>query len=283
MKTILVLTDFKTSSENAVNYAAALAAQNQLDVVLLHVITSDLERVVENVEPEGNQDGALSYSDAMLGRLSVKATQMVSENAVSNVDYIVRYGDLVNTIQDVVEAKNIDLVVMGTHVPHSYMESSGNTNTSVIIDNLNCPILVVPETAKHLQLKNLTFATTLKEDQLIAFHFLGAMQKVLDCEVDILYLNDPANLYAHEGINTRLEYLTMSNGLKVNKVYTSMHADDMQKQLDDFVNDNHTDMLAVVAHRRKGLIRWILGSTTETALLHSTVPMLIFEPANLAG
>jgi len=208
---------------------------------------------------------------------------MLYEKGVNDVEYIVESGDLVECVRNTAIQKEVDLVIMGSHIPDGYSERSGNTNSSALVDNLECPVIVVPEFTRHLTLKNATFATSLLDDQLLAFHVLADFQRQLGLEVDVLYLNDPAHVYEHDGIRERINHLSAGNGLKVNKIYTSIHADDVQKQIDTFVNDNHTDMLVMVAHKRKGFMRWILGSRTEKSLNHARVPVLIFDPALLEG
>lgn len=283
MKTVLFLSDFEETSEVAFHYVSDLASRNNIKVILLHVAIPESSTVSSLIVSEGEVDDVPVYDTEAANSLSVKALNLLIENGVKDVKYLVEDGNLVECISKVVVEHEVDLVIMGTHIPNDYMEKMGNSNTSDIIQNLDRPILVVPPTAEVFNLNSLTFATTLKDDQMVAFHVLGDMQRLLGFKADILYLNDPADLYAHNGVKDRVEHLCSANGLKINQIFVSVHSEHIQQQIDEFVADKHTDMLAMVTHKRTGFKRWLFGSMSESAVIKSKIPVLIFEPAHLEG
>lgn len=281
MKTILILSDFKPSSAPAMRFGIGLAKQYDLNVIMLHVITPEMRNNPVLITSSVRNDNA-EYFERVTKRLDAEALKLIKEESgeIDFVEYIVETGGLVDSVQKLMEDKDIDLVVMGTHKPHNFMEKAGNTYTHDILQHINCSIMIIPENFEDFKLHNITFATTLKDDQMLAFYLLGQWQKTFDCKVDILYLNDPSHLSSELSIRERVDYLS-SNSLKVNQIYYSVHTDNPQKQIEEFVNDNHTDMLAMVTHKRTGLKQWLQGSWTENAIRNVKVPVLSFEPALL--
>lgn len=281
MKTILILSDFKPSSEPAMRFGIGLAKEYNLNVIMLHVITPEMRQTPILVTSNIRNDNA-EYFERVTKKLDAEAMKLVKEERgeIDFVEYIVETGSLVPSIQKLMEDKDIELVIMGTHKPHNLMEKAGNNYTHDILQHINSSILVIPENYEDFKLKNITFATTLKDDQMLAFYLLGKWQRTFDCDVDILYLNDPSGLSSELSIRERVDYLS-SNSLKVHQIYYSVHTDNPQKQVEEFVNDNHTDMLAMVTHKRTGLKQWLQGSWTEQAIRAVKVPVLSFEPAHL--
>jgi nucleotide-binding universal stress UspA family protein len=283
MKTVLILADFKPQSENATNFAIDFAKKYRLNVIMLHVITPEMSKSPVLVTSSFRDDNA-DYFEKVVQKMESKAIRLI-DNELSEIDfveYIVETGSIVSSIQKLMEDKEIDLVIMGSHPPHNYMERAGNTYTSDILQHINCSILVIPENVTKFKLDNITFASTLKDDQLLGFYLLGQWQKIFGCQVDVLYLNDPANLSTVSAIREKVDYLA-SNSLKVHEIYHAVHAVLPQKQIEDFVNDNHTDMLAMVSHKREGLSHLLQGSWTEDAVKKVHIPVLSFEAALLEG
>ena len=282
MKTVLILSDFKPSSKKVMSLATSFAKTHDLNVIMLHVLTPEMRKSPVLITSSIRDENAF-YFDRVAKKMDAEALKLIKdeESGVDFVEYIIETGSLVESVQKLLDEKVIDLIIMGSHKPHNAMEKAGSSYTGDILQHINCPILVIPEAVEHFNVKNITFATTLKDDQMIAFYLLGQWQKVLDCQVDVLYLNDPAHVFSKEGLRARVDELCAGSGLKIHEIYLSIHSSNPQHQLEEFVGDNHTDMLAMVTHKRNGIMRWVQGSMTETAIQHVKIPVLSFEPAHL--
>ncbi len=283
MKTVLILSDLKPTSEKTTDFAIDFAKKYRLNVIMLHVITPEMSKSPVLVTSSFRDDNT-EYFEKVVQKMESKAIKLIEDelSEIDFVEYIIETGSVVPSIQKLMEDKEIDLVIMGSHPPHNYMERAGNTYTSDILQHINCSILVIPEGVEKFKLDNITFASTLKDDQLLGFYLLGQWQKTFGCQVDILYLNDPANLSTVLAIRERVDYLCSKN-LKVHEIYHSVHSVHPQKQIEDFVNDNHTDMLAMVTHKRTGLSHLLQSSWTENAIKNVHIPVLSFEPALLGA
>jgi nucleotide-binding universal stress UspA family protein len=283
MKTALILSDFKPKSEKVTDFALDFAKKYGLNVIMLHIITPEMSKSPMLVTSSFRDDNA-EYFEKVIQKMEAKSFSFIQDekSEFNFVEYIVETGGLVSSIQKLMENKDIDLVIMGSHHTRNYMERAGNTYTSEILQHINCSILIIPEGIEKFKLDNITFASTLKDDQLLGFYLLGQWQKAFGCQVDILYLNDPANLLSVIGIREKLDYLC-SNDLNIREIYHAVHAEHPQKQIEDFVNDNHTDMLAMVTHKRSALLHLLRGSWTENAVNNVHIPVLSLESARLDG
>lgn len=114
---ILVPTDFSEYSEQAIKYAAEMAARNDGSLTLLHV-APDIPAIVSPI-PESTAMQAWSFTEALRERC-VAAHSRMEESVgpiVGDVEFTVRFeeGEAASTIARVAREIDADLVVMGSH------------------------------------------------------------------------------------------------------------------------------------------------------------------------
>jgi nucleotide-binding universal stress UspA family protein len=134
---ILVPTDFSKHSENAVQAAHRLAERLGAELHVLFVARDSEELGKQlpftGVLERGDEDEANQYLASLLGEtMTVKRVQTV------------RMGpDVVATINQYVEEKRIDLIVMATHGRTGLSYFLHGSVTEQVIQTSNKPVLVV--------------------------------------------------------------------------------------------------------------------------------------------
>ncbi len=145
-RSILVPLDFSASSEHAVRVGASLAGRYAAKLTLLHVVhlpmpvpTFDGTDVIVDYEVLTKHSEEAARTE--LGRL-LEVTGLTGK-----VDVRIEIGDPVTTILDVIEDRQVDLVVMGTHGRTGLSRLIMGSVTDRILRTAPCPVLAVREEA----------------------------------------------------------------------------------------------------------------------------------------
>lgn len=181
---ICIPTDFSRAADHAVRYAAALARSFDADLHLLHVLehsgqlalhpdftgageqTRDYLKQMEQAAsqlPESTDvagDGPVGsvgqYAELMraVEAGAVKRIESVSEHWWTGLNVIrdIRYGHPVKEINDYVTAREIDLLVIGSHGHSKLASLLLGSVTERVVKTCGCPVMVVRHPEHHFEL-----------------------------------------------------------------------------------------------------------------------------------
>jgi nucleotide-binding universal stress UspA family protein len=111
-KRVLIATDFSDGARKALRYAAAIARKYNARLYVVHVLSSIGYRMV-------GDDAEIQASELATRELKQLWNQFAGSNDRSESDIevvlIVRQGDVLTEVQDLISKENIHLVVVGTH------------------------------------------------------------------------------------------------------------------------------------------------------------------------
>ncbi len=158
MKQILVPTDFSDNAYNALYYATRLFKNEACRFYILN--TCDIETPVLTSIVD------TSYADQQLSKESnEKLTETFhsivrdTEDFDHSFEIISSTKKLLETIEDTVKDKGIDLIIMGTKGATGAKGFFIGSNTSNIIQRIKCcPVLAVPEEFNFEETVNATFS-----------------------------------------------------------------------------------------------------------------------------
>lgn len=141
MKTIIAATDFSPNANNALQYAAALAAATEARLVLFHHFTYPVPATdFPEVYP------AIFVAD-LAGDFE-KRLELVKDELVRSypieITCVVRALTMSSDLEEVFQEEQADLVVMGIHGQSAVMNALLGNVTSATIRRGQLPVLVVP-------------------------------------------------------------------------------------------------------------------------------------------
>ena len=137
---ILVPVDFSSHAERAVRRAAQLAQANDAQLTLLHVV-EDTVLYDDFYDPIIPID--LEYETNLVEKATERLTRWVEELEIGSPEIQVVLGTPTHTILSTAEARNADLIVMGTHGRKGIARLLGST-TRAVITRARCEVLSVP-------------------------------------------------------------------------------------------------------------------------------------------
>ena len=141
MKRILIPTDFSEDALNAADFALRMYQYKKYEIILLHVF--QIPALTDRVIPK--HDALKSEAVFNLHKEAKRIRAVSPRNIVS--EYSARLGNLVSVVDRQVKEGNIDLVIMGTDGALGLKDVLFGSNTSDVIEKIDCPILVIPPKA----------------------------------------------------------------------------------------------------------------------------------------
>ncbi|WP_317164184.1 universal stress protein [Psychroflexus aurantiacus] len=159
-------TDFSKNAVKAMRYAIELYKNDACDIYLLNVFTAggNIMQDLMNMEP-GSELYERRKSDSENGLSKIFDMVALSKdgNPKHHFKTISVFNNPIEAIKDVVEKKDIEMIVMGTKgETYSRATTFGSTAIYVMEKVRNCPVIVVPLHAKSDIPKEIVFPTSYK-------------------------------------------------------------------------------------------------------------------------
>lgn len=273
MKKILVPIDFSENCENALVYALEMAKLYKAELVLLHTFELPISEsqitpinyaeIYEAIE-QSNSD---QFKDEM-----PRFEEIAKSHAAGHItmSHIMKPGELIYNIKEVVKHENIDFVVMGTNGASGWFESLIGTNTSSVISEIEVPVLSISHDTKFHKMETIGFRTRYKEDEIYALNEVMDLAKRIGAKVKCLYVKTPDSGFKGE----RIEYWESIFENEKNLDFFAIPSDNVETAIEDFIVNQSIDLMAMVEHRKNFFARLFTTSNTEKMSLHSKTPIL---------
>ena len=291
-KKILCATDFSEYSNLAVNYGVALAKEFEAGLIISHVV--DLSSVAIygefQLDPIGQQNRIIEDATAQLEELIGDQT----------VDWkpLITVGKPADEISQVVEEKNIDLVVAATRGRSGFKRLILGSVTERLMRTLTCPLLVVrspgPEfvspTAHKVRLQKILVGCDFSPDSGRAFDYGLSLAQEFQAELHLVNVIEPPvqpNLIREETLvsgEIQQDYHDMLIQKRKDMVpeeaanwcipQTSIIEGQPYDELIKYADTRDIDMI-VLGVRGHGLVKTLfLGSTTDRVIRDAPCPVL---------
>lgn len=275
MKTILVPTDFSKSSNNALEYAIAIAKREKAKIILAHSFH------VTYIYP----DVPVQYAAEQMHATEISANKQlksmcakVTASGKLSCEFINKQGLAVDLIVEIVEKKKVDLVVMGTKGASGIQEVLLGSNTASVIEKVKCPVIAVPEKASYTPIKHITYATNYETSDINSLKKLVEVAKLFDAKITLLHI------YYDEFVpDAEAEYMEKFKSKVKSKIHYNkmafkfVYGKNLMKTLEDHVKQESPDLLSMSTHHRNLFDKLFGKSLTKKMAYHTKVPLIAFH------
>lgn len=282
MKTILVLTDFSIRAQYAADFALQIAVKVKADILLCNAM-----EIIESA-PMAEQIAWPIADHIQLKKeslLDLEEMQKHLEKSIASNNDKKAYKPVITCISDfgkvavvaaqIIKEKAVDLVVMGSHKSNGLARFIFGCHTHTILDTVDCPVLLVPETLKFKEIGSMAYATDLTFSDFKVISYLSKIAKPFNAEILVSHISP----YGHPGVNAdnaiqhSVNELLAEGHPKV--LYTSVKGDNIAKRLMDISGSGRADILAMV-HKRYGFFEGLFHSSISKQMANTgKVPLLI--------
>lgn len=277
MKNILVLTDFSDRAKSAAEYAMHMATKIKANLLLCHA----LEFAEQLAYPLADHLILRNQTIKRLREIGMHMHQMLSNSVepvtfCPSISYINDLDMLSEVAEKVVEGRSVDLVVIGSNKPRNgLLRFFPGSHTNDILDNIKCPVLIVPEHASFKGMHNITYATDLTFDNTKVISYLAKLAKSFGAEISVNHIS-PLDLPLNDDENAvKYSVIEQMNEDNIKLSYNTIRGDNISKGLIELSDLEKVDILTVV-HKRYDFFERLIHSSISKELAHSTkVPLLV--------
>lgn len=280
MKNILIPTDFSESAENALNYCLNYFKQDTCTFYLLSI-----HKAWEYTSDDLMSSSSASVYSSLIGENKEQLQELIIrlEKEYENQNYtfhsISDYDVFTDAINQVIELKNIDLIVMGTDGATGAKEAIFGSHTLRVIRQVNCPLLVIPVTTIFAQPEKLLFTLDYNHQ-----FEKGALQPFLEIlgtrkisiEVIKMCLEDDSEI---NGNSVRQQELSEIKSFFQNYETTIHCVKDVStaEAINSVVQVLKIDINVIPVKREEFIKRLLFGSAISKIIYTTKVPLFIIH------
>jgi len=273
----LIPIDFSASSESALSYCLQLAKLLSAEVIVLHAYPLQpksafisLTDIIE-LEKKADQEAGAKLAE-FIGRFAKKNPHL----DLSRTTQKTRLGFAVENVISITETEDIQLVVMGTKGAGDIQTRLLGTNTSVVIDNVDVPVIAVPAGAEDRMPKTIVWATDLKTQSLKDLGFLSLVSKAFSSTVHLLHVVHGGEYTAPEEIE-RIMKSAAESLPDVELQFDEAVDDDKEAGIVRFINEKNADLL-IMTKRQRTLFDRVFGTSSTRHMSQFTqLPLMAFH------
>ena len=268
MKHIVLPTDFSDNARHACRYAINLYKGQEVTFHLIHSFepphpTGMLIRIDDILKKEALQN---------LKNEQVLLEKDLHDGQKLGVDAVV--GELNNVTNQVIRKNNAELIVMGTKGATGLKEIFVGSNASEIIQSAIKPVLAIPEDAAIK--KPETFVLAADYENLNDISVLEPLRSIVkSLEGKLMVVNVKSTDDGEIVFNPVTEKLAIEDYFEdVDHSYHEIQNESVSEGLNDFLNQNDADVLAMIPEKNNFFMKIFHKSVTKQMVLHSQIPLL---------
>ncbi|MEZ4949087.1 MAG: universal stress protein [Saprospiraceae bacterium] len=266
MTQILIPTDFSACAKNALDTGFALANITGAEVHLLHCISIAKEEGKDSPEVKN----ARLNAETLLLSYQKENPEIKSSFKISDESFL-------ESMPKLVEEKNIDLVVMGSHGASGKNEFFIGSNTQKVARLIHRPILVVKEKIDRLKFKKVVYASGFNEDEKHVFQKFLKLIRIFEPEIHLVAINTSSLFDAPLSvtIESMEQFKTLASPLDC-KIH--LYRDfTIESGIRHFSKEIDADLIGISNHHRSPLKRMLVGSSVEALINHAHIPVLSMD------
>lgn len=277
MKTILIPTDFSASAMRAIHYALQLYKCERTHFYFLHAFADEVYGPFKkgNVDSFEAQKKDIEIKTDMALEKLVEEVKAKTSNPKHRYESISAFESLVDAVNDFVNQKNVDLVIMGTQGQTANKKITFGSHTVQVFKYVLCPVLAIPAGYDYQQPKKILFPT----DYMVPYKrrelkLLNTLAAEFRSEIHCLYISDFEDTSHRQVDNRRFLNEELSNA---HLLFERTPVKNKSEAIMDYIDKNGINMLVMVNARHSFLEDMLYRSTVDEIGLHIKLPFLVMQ------
>ncbi len=276
---ILLPTDFSKNAWHAIQYALELYKNDNCEFYLLNAFSTP-SNIVESLlymEP-GNElyENTKEESENGLSKALEKLVLNDDGNPKHHFKTISKFNGPIEAIKNVVEEKDIEMIVMGTKgETGSRSAVFGSIAINVMEKVRNCPVIVVPEQADYKMPKEIVFPTSYKTHfKRKELNYLTQIAKKCKSSIKVLHIMNENRLDKKQINNKKLleEYFT-----DLDHSFHSLSHMEIPAAINCFVESRESGMVAFINKKHAFFGSILTQPLVKEIGYASKVPILVMH------
>ncbi len=274
-KKILLPTDFSKNAWSAISYAIELYKNEECDFYILNSFYTTGYALESMMVPEPGErlyEDAKGHSEKELSKI-LERLSFRDDSLKHKFFAISQFNNLLAAIQDVVEKKDIEMIVMGTKGTGNARDIIYGSNAVLVMEKVrNCPVMMIPDEIIYEEPKEIVFPTAYKTPfKRRELNYLIEFAKISNAAIRILHVTNEDMLNEDQKNNRELlkEYFD-----GISYTFHTLRNVDIQTGLNCFVESRDSDIITFINRKHN-----FFGSVFSKPLVknlghHAKVPVL---------
>ena len=277
-KRILLPTDFSKNALNAIRYALDMHEKEKCEFYLLNVFQVKGYSTKSIMVPE---PGDIDYEAAKKFSLDGLEKQMEilslrEENPKHRFYRISQFNSILYGVKNIIDKKDIDLVVMGTKGAGGKISTIFGTNTVNIMEKVKeCPVLSIPENVRFSPPKEIVFPTDFKASfKRKEIQVLLDIAKSHKSHIRVLHIMESSKLSKiQENNKVLLDHMLD----EVDNSFHTMTDVKVQKGIDTFIQSRESGMVAFLNKKHMFFGSILSNPLVKELGYYSEIPILVLK------
>jgi len=279
MKKILVPVDFSDLSDKALDFAIETSKAGDMQVEVLHVIEISGASLYGQDLLGTSHIWLDTYINDMKESAKTRMETLKSKHQYKNLNTRIELGYPYTHISKTVAEVNADLVIMGSHGDSGLHGVLVGSNAEKVARECSCPVLVIKNSLKVAQIKNIAAGLHWRETPEKLIVRLKQLQKLFNAHLSIVWVNTPTDFERDHFVYPALE--DMAKKYELTNFSLNIYNDYFEEEgLRNFTSKVKADMIAIGTHGRSGLANYISGSVAGELVNESKLPIWSFRIKN---
>jgi nucleotide-binding universal stress UspA family protein len=278
MKNILFANDFSDTSEMALTYAVEFSAKLKAKLTILHI--HDISALLANpTEIPYFPSTNVEFLEVQKKKMEEQLLFVAGEKAKQIEIYFdaIEHTSVSMAIIEKTEECKTDLLVMGVKGNKKFQEFFLGNNTKSVITDCQCAVLVVPFGTHFQNPDKIVFASDFGDDNFEALHALSKLATNFNSKIVILHISTDYETFSLNKMNDFKKQLTSEIDYP-NLSFEFLLSNDINKRLDEFINENNIQLITMVEHENKGFFRRLFESDhVKNMISLAKIPILCYN------
>lgn len=264
---------------NLIGYVAGLARLLQSHV---HIVYVEEEYEYTIGRPPAPADFTGEEQSKKLNQARIVLSERIEavlgelRNEVS-LDYSAELTTLISEVNDYVNRNHPDMVILEADEPTGLL--SDNTSNEEIIDEISCPVMLVPRDIVFWPIKQIVYATAYNEKDVLALRDLLRITAELNPSIKILHVN------TETGSGEQMGSLDFADAIRKQTGYSNISLENLtagnDRSVTDMINDYasavNADLLVVLRDEKKFFENLLNPDRTKKIAKKTDLPVLIYK------
>jgi nucleotide-binding universal stress UspA family protein len=272
---ILLPTDFSENAWNAILYATQIFKDIECDFYILNVYSVIGFASDNMLVPEIGEIAYMKVKEASEKGLNRTLFKLSFKEENPNHEFFIlsRINSLVQSIKEIVDEYDIDMIFMGTKGATNSGDFFFGSNTVKVMEKVrNCPVMAIPTNQSIKKPREIVFPTGYRTHyKRRELQYLVDILVLNQASLRILHIKEAEVLDPEQEKNKRLleEYFS-----DIKHSFHFIKADSILNGLNDFVNLRDSDMIAFI-NKEHGFFKNLFTKPLVKELgYHSNIPVL---------
>ena len=263
MKTIIATTDFSDSSLNAVNYAADMAVDLEVSLLVMHVVELPAATIAEfPVTDISFQDVSRETDLALVKKSLLSRTRNKIE-----IETLQVAGNLNYELKNACKQVQPFAVVMSTHAPGILDRLLFGSKTVFSSRHLEFPVVNVPEGAIYNGVKKIGLTTDFRGGYHLPVEEIKTVARTFNASIDIGFVGNTQSLPA----KMEIEKTILLNRLRdFQPEIKFVNHQNIEQGIELFAKENKIDLVMMIPHKH-GIFH---KSLSQQVIFHLPVPAM---------